>query len=120
MSEPLEPGPDGSEIAIVGMSGRFPGAPDLDAFWGNLAAGVESIRVFSEDELLRAGETREAIGDPAYVRARPVLADVDSFDAAFFGFTPREAEVLDPQARFSGMTTAQVVNDVLRAIRAPA
>jgi acyl transferase domain-containing protein len=96
---PAEPGYDGSEIAVVGMAGRFPGAPDLDRFWRNLRDGVESITVFSAEDLVRAGEGRERLDDPGYVRARPVLDDVELFDAAFFGFTPREAEVLDPQLR---------------------
>jgi acyl transferase domain-containing protein/acyl carrier protein len=99
VSEPVAPGYDGSEIAVVGMSGRFPGAPDLDAFWRNLAGGVESITRFSADELRRAGEDEGRLADPNYVPARPILDDVERFDAAFFGFSPREAEVLDPQLR---------------------
>jgi acyl transferase domain-containing protein/acyl carrier protein len=99
LSERLEFRHDGSEIAVVGMSGRFPGAPDIDAFWRNLASGVESITRFSADELRRAGEDEERLADPDYVPARPVLDGVERFDAAFFGFSPREAEVLDPQLR---------------------
>jgi acyl transferase domain-containing protein len=87
------------EIAIVGMSCRFPGAPGVEAFWQNLRDGVESIRFFSEDELAEAGVSRAALQDPDYVRAAPVLDDVDLFDARFFGFTAREAQVLDPQQR---------------------
>ncbi|PYQ46303.1 MAG: hypothetical protein DMF77_01300, partial [Acidobacteria bacterium] len=70
-----------------------------DAFWRNLEQGVESIAVFSRDELARAGEGAAKIDDPAYVRSRPVVEGVELFDAAFFGFGPREAEVLDPQLR---------------------
>jgi len=92
-------GYDGSEIAIVGMDGRFPGAPDLDAFWRNLRDGVESVRRFTKDELRAAGEEHEKLADPAYVPARPILDGVELFDATFFGFTPREAEILDPQMR---------------------
>jgi acyl transferase domain-containing protein len=90
---------DGSEIAIVGMAGRFPGAPDLDVFWRNLEQGVESITDFSRDELARGGEDAARIDDPAYVPRRPILDGVELFDAGFFGFSPREAEVLDPQLR---------------------
>ncbi|MEV4218611.1 SDR family oxidoreductase [Nonomuraea sp. NPDC049725] len=86
-------------IAIVGMAGRFPGAPDVDAFWRNLREGVESITFFSEDELLAAGADPEQVRDPAYVPARPVLDDVGGFDAAFFGMSPRMAAITDPQQR---------------------
>jgi acyl transferase domain-containing protein len=90
---------DGSEVAIVGMSGRFPGAPDLETFWRNLREGRESIRFFSREELEKAGERQDRLDDPQYVPARPVLDGVESFDAAFFGMSPREAAVLDPQHR---------------------
>ncbi len=87
------------DIAIVGMSGRFPGARDIDEFWQNLCEGVESISFFTEEELLQAGASAEEVKEPNYVRARGVLGDVDLFDADFFGFYPREAELLDPQHR---------------------
>ncbi|HEU4322646.1 MAG TPA: SDR family NAD(P)-dependent oxidoreductase, partial [Roseiflexaceae bacterium] len=86
-------------VAIVGMAGRFPGADDIEQFWANLRDGVESITFFSEEELLAAGVAPAALRAPNYVRARATLADADLFDAAFFGFTPREAEILDPQHR---------------------
>ena len=90
--DPREP------IALVGMAGRFPGAEDVAAFWRNLCAGVESIRVFAPGEIDPAipRATRE---DPAYVRARGVLDGVDRFDAAFFGISPLEAQLTDPQHR---------------------
>jgi len=86
-------------IAIIGMAGRFPGAPTLERFWENLRDGVESVSFFSEEELLAAGVEPSLLADPAYVRARAVFDGVENFDAAFFGFTPREAEVMDPQHR---------------------
>jgi acyl transferase domain-containing protein len=91
--------PTGLEIAVVGMAGRFPGAPGVDALWANLRAEVESIRRFSDEELIAAGVPESLRTDPAYVPARGALAEVDRFDAAFFGFTPREAQVTDPQQR---------------------
>ena len=94
MNEELE-----GQIAVIGMSGRFPGAATLDAFWANLRSGVESIRTLTEEELLGAGESRAMLDDPAYVRAGAPLADVDQFDAAFFGLSPRDAAVFDPQHR---------------------
>ena len=88
-----------NSIAIVGMSGRFPGANSVARFWQNLRDGVESIRFFSDDELVRSGIDRSALDLPNLVKARGVLDDVDLFDANFFGFTPREADILDPQQR---------------------
>jgi acyl transferase domain-containing protein len=88
----------GLEIAVIGMVGRFPGAPDVEAFWRNLRDGVESISFFSQEELA-AGVSRALLSRPDYVRAKGVLAGAELFDADFFGFTPREAEVTDPQHR---------------------
>ena len=86
---------DSLDIAIIGMSARFPGAKDLDTFWANLKAGKESITFFSEDELAPYHDTQ----DPDYVKAAPALADIDMFDASFFGYAPREAQMMDPQHR---------------------
>jgi acyl transferase domain-containing protein/thioesterase domain-containing protein len=86
-------------VAIIGMSGRFPGAPDVTTFWSNLRRGVESIVSFSEDELLAAGESLDNIRDPSYVPAAAPLDDIDQFDAGFFGMSPRDAAVFDPQHR---------------------
>jgi non-ribosomal peptide synthase protein (TIGR01720 family) len=89
----------GTEIAIVGMSCRFPGARSTDEFWENLAQGKESISRLTEEELLSAGVPAEVISDPRYVNARGVLDQPDWFDALFFGFTPKKAELTDPQNR---------------------
>jgi acyl transferase domain-containing protein/acyl carrier protein len=86
-------------IAIVGMSGRFPGARNVGEFWQNLRNGVESIKHFSEEELVAAGIDPEVVRQPNYVKARGVLDDADLFDATFFRYTPREADVMDPQHR---------------------
>jgi phthiocerol/phenolphthiocerol synthesis type-I polyketide synthase E len=83
-------------VAVIGLAGRFPGAPNLDAFWENLKNGVESIRHFSDDELEVPTAMRET---PGYVRARAIIDGVDLFDAEFFGFQPREAQYTDPQHR---------------------
>lgn len=87
------------DIAVVGLSGRFPGARGLDEFWDRLCEGAELVTFFSDEELLRRGVDRAALDDPYYVRAEAVLEDVELFDASFFGFTAREAEILDPQHR---------------------
>lgn len=86
-------------IAIVGMACRFPGAPDVETFWRNLRDGVESIRRFDDGELAAAGVDAATRRDPAYVPATGALDGIEMFDAAFFGMTPREAEITDPQQR---------------------
>lgn len=91
--------PDGPHVAVIGMAGRFPGARDVNAFWENLRNGVESVRFFTDEELLAAGESPAALADPAYVKAWPVLDGIDEFDAAFFGISPRDAAIFDPQHR---------------------
>ncbi len=90
---------NGLEVAVIGMAGRFPGAADIDAFWNNLEQGVESIHFFSEEELKDNGVKPEIYNDPDYVNARGVLEGIEYFDASFFGYTPKEAEVMDPQIR---------------------
>ncbi|HYR10836.1 MAG TPA: aminotransferase class III-fold pyridoxal phosphate-dependent enzyme, partial [Longimicrobium sp.] len=88
-----------TDIAVVGMSCRFPGARDTAEFWRNLREGVESVVTLSEEALLAAGVPPETLRDPAYVRAYGALADAYAFDAAFFGISRREAQVMDPQHR---------------------
>ncbi|MDP3718280.1 MAG: amino acid adenylation domain-containing protein [Acidobacteriota bacterium] len=97
--------PEGTDIAIIGLAGRFPGADDLAAFWRNLRDGRESITFFTDEELLAAGVEPELIADPNYVRANGILSDVTHFDASFFGISPAEAEVMDPQHRIFLETT---------------
>jgi acyl transferase domain-containing protein len=88
-----------SAIAIIGMSGRFPGAATIEAFWRNLRDGVESRRIFTDEELIAEGMSRSGIRHPRLVRSGYPLEDIDKFDADFFGINPREAELLDPQHR---------------------
>ena len=88
-----------SAIAIIGMAGRFPGAHDLDEFWRNLRDGVESISFFSDDELAASGLDSSLLANPNYVKAKAGLEGIELFDGPFFGFTPREAEMTDPQHR---------------------
>jgi acyl transferase domain-containing protein len=87
------------DIAIVGMSGRFPGARNVDAFWHNLAEGIESITRFSDQEILESGVPASFLSNPGYVKAAPILEEPGHFDAAFFGFSPMEARTMDPQHR---------------------
>lgn len=92
--------PNSESVAIVGMSGRFPGAETVEAFWSNLVAGVESISTFTDDELAASGLDVSALRkNPASVPARGILENPEWFDAAFFGMTAKQAEVTDPQQR---------------------
>ncbi|WP_407884225.1 SDR family NAD(P)-dependent oxidoreductase [Scytonema sp. NUACC26] len=90
---------DAEPIAIVGMAGRFPGAKNVDEFWQNLREGVESISFFSDEELEAQGIDPALLKNQNYVKANGLLSDVEMFDASFFGFTPKEAEIMDPQHR---------------------
>ncbi|MCT7375570.1 non-ribosomal peptide synthetase/type I polyketide synthase [Chelativorans salis] len=85
-------------VAIIGMSGRFPGAHSVDALWDLIAQGRHAFAHFPPEEIEDAfGEDVRAAKD--YVPARPHLDDVELFDAEFFGMYPREAALLDPQFR---------------------
>jgi len=90
---------NGSEIAIIGLTGRFPGAKNIDEFWHNLRNGIESVSFFTDEELLLSGINSTVLSHPNYVKAQSTLEDVEFFDASFFGFNPREAEITDPQHR---------------------
>ncbi len=98
-------------IAIIGIAGRFPGADDVDAFWKNLKEGKESIRFFSEEELLEAGIEPELIASPNYIRGTGVLSNVTDFDAEFFSYTPAEAKFIDPQQRLFLETAWQALEN---------
>ncbi len=87
------------EIAVIGMSGRFPGAKNIEEFWSILREGKETIGRFSDEEVLAHGISESNLKKPEYVKAWGVLEDADKFDAAFFGYNPGEAELLDPQQR---------------------
>jgi acyl transferase domain-containing protein len=89
----------GDEIAIIGMTCRFPGAKNIDQFWQNLYDGVESISSFSDEELLASGVPPSLMRNSNYIKAKGILEQIELFDALFFGFSPREAEMIDPQHR---------------------
>ncbi len=92
-------GSSGREIAVIGMAGRFPGAETVDLFWENLKAGVESITPVTAEDLVSAGIDPSVLEDPDYVAAAACFDRPEHFDASFFGITPREAELMDPQHR---------------------
>jgi phthiocerol/phenolphthiocerol synthesis type-I polyketide synthase E len=87
------------EVAVIGMAGRFPGAGSLDEFWRNLCDGVESISTFTDEQLASFGISPSTYKNPDFVKAAPVLDGIDEFDAEFFGYSPREARLMDPQHR---------------------
>ncbi|HBL28026.1 MAG TPA: polyketide synthase, partial [Acidobacteria bacterium] len=89
----------GTEIAIVGMAGRFPGAGTVDALWQNLRGGVEAVRFPDPAELAAAGLDPARLADPDWVKAASQMEGYDCFDELFFGISPREAELMDPQHR---------------------
>jgi acyl transferase domain-containing protein len=90
---------DGTEIAIVGMAGRFPGARDTAEFWRNLRDGVDAARTLSDRELEALGVPAALRADPRYVPRTAQMSGIDRFDAPFFGVSDAEAEILDPQQR---------------------
>ncbi len=89
----------GLEIAVIGMSGRFPGASTIERFWNLLRDGIEGITFFTEEQLNEAGVADHVRKDPNFVNGLAIVEDCDRFDARFFGYTPKEAELMDPQVR---------------------
>ena len=97
-ASPIEPS-SATDIAIVGMAAHLPGAADIAAYWENLREGRSAVRPLSEEELLASGESAAMLRNPAYVPSAALLDRFDWFDAEFFGFSPKEAAILDPQHR---------------------
>ncbi|HEY7419610.1 MAG TPA: polyketide synthase, partial [Ktedonobacteraceae bacterium] len=104
-------------IAVIGMACRFPGARNVREFWSNLQHGVESITFFSPEEL--ADLDPDLRRDPHFVPARAVIDDASLFDAAFFGYTPREAQVMDPQQRIFLECAWEALEDAGYAAHSP-
>ncbi|GAB3716971.1 hypothetical protein GCM10027598_27230 [Amycolatopsis oliviviridis] len=93
MEDKIEP------IAVVGLAGRLPGADTIEQFWRNQRDGVESVSRFSTRQLVDAGWPAEMVAHPDYVPAAAVIENADHFDAEFFGYDTRQAEISDPQQR---------------------
>ena len=85
MSRPLS----GTEIAIVGMAGRFPGARDVEELWRNLRGGVEAVRFPDAEEFAARGLDPVRLADPNWVKAVSQMDGYDCFDELFFGINPR-------------------------------
>ena len=101
----------GMEIAVIGMAAQFPGARNIYEFRENLENGVESISFYSSEELELAGVSRELLNDPAYVKAAGYFGDKGHFDASFFGYSPIDAELMDPQMRIFHQCVWEALED---------
>ncbi|QDL09659.1 beta-ketoacyl synthase [Brasilonema octagenarum UFV-E1] len=88
-----------SEIAIIAVAGKFPGAKDVESFWQNLREGVESISWLTDEELTKSGVSLDLLSNPNYVKASAVISDIELFDANLFAYSAKEAELIDPQQR---------------------
>jgi amino acid adenylation domain-containing protein len=102
-TEEAEEAPDykieDNDIAVVGMYARFPGSETLEEFWNNLSNGKETLRSFTEEELLESGLTEEEIHSEAFVNIGGSMKDAEYFDYKLFGYTPQEAARMSPQMR---------------------
>ena len=87
------------DIAVIGLSGRFPGADSVEAFWDNLCNSRNTLTNLSDEEIIAEGIDPDLLKKPHYVKTWGVLGDIEKFDASFFGYNPREATMLDPQQR---------------------
>ena len=88
-----------NDIAIIGLALRVSGAVTPEQYWENLTRGIESLQCYSDDELSLTVCGRADLADPAYVKAGMPLHNMEAFDPEFFGFSPKEAAILDPQHR---------------------
>lgn len=103
--------PEPTDIAVIGLAGRFPAAADVDAFWANLLAGVDGIHDYTDEELTELGIPSSLQDRDDLVKAGGALADWDAFDADHFGFDPAAAVRMDPQHRIFLETAATALDD---------
>jgi acyl transferase domain-containing protein len=101
----------GLEVAVIGMSCKFPGADNIREFWDNLEKGVESISFFSDRELEEEGVPSHLLSSKNYVKAMGILSDIELFDYSFFNYTPVEALKMDPQLRLFHQVTWESMED---------
>ena len=102
----------GLEIAVIGMVGRFPAAGNIEIFWDNLIHGVEAFAFFSEEELRASGFQPPLLNSPHLVKTPGgLMSEIEYFDAAFFDYTPMEAEQMAPQTRIFHECLWEVLED---------
>ncbi|WP_019912672.1 SDR family NAD(P)-dependent oxidoreductase [Paenibacillus sp. HW567] len=101
----------GLEVAIIGMSGSFPGAKNLEQFFQNVKNGVDSISFFTDEQLEEAGVPAEVYTKENFVKAKGYLNECEYFDNSFFGYTPNEAQFMDPQTRLLHEHTWMALED---------
>jgi amino acid adenylation domain-containing protein len=106
-----EPKKNDDPIAIIGMAGQFPDARDIAEFWHNIETGRESLQTFTREQLTEAGYVDKQLNDPYFVSKGVIHQNVKEFDADFFGFTPRQAEIMDPQQRMLFEATQHTLDD---------
>ena len=87
------------DIAVIGISLKIPGAASVEEFWNNIINGVESISFFDDGEIESSEVEGFVKGRSKVVNAGGIIGDIELFDADFFGFNPREAEIIEPQQR---------------------
>ncbi|MFF9921816.1 beta-ketoacyl synthase N-terminal-like domain-containing protein, partial [Streptomyces globisporus] len=102
---------DDRSIAVIGMGLRAPGAANTEEFWQSLIQGKESISLLSDDDVIAAHGDPAVLSNPDLVRAAGILDGIEKFDAAYFGYTPREAEIMDPQQRFLLEVAVEALED---------
>jgi phthiocerol/phenolphthiocerol synthesis type-I polyketide synthase E len=90
---------DKNAVAIIAMTGRFPGADDLTTYWDNIKNYREAITRFTDEQLTAAGVLASTLRDPNYVKVKGIIENIDLFDASFFDYSPNEAALTDPQHR---------------------
>ena len=99
----------GLEVAVIGIAGRFPGAKDIDSLWQSLVDGKELITFFSDNELENEGIEHDLLIKDNYVKAKGVIDNAEKFDSKYFGYKPKEVQMMDPQIRMMHLC----VNDSL-------
>ena len=107
---------DGLEIAIIGISAKFPLSDDYRVFWDNLAAGKELTSAYSDDELRRLGVSDEQLSDRNYVKSAANIEGKEYFDHGFFGYRPAEAALMDPQIRIFHEHCWKALEDAFQGI----
>ncbi|OXA89989.1 type I polyketide synthase [Flavobacterium hercynium] len=100
-----------NDIAIIGMSGRFPDAKNIEQYWQNLVAGVNSINPATEEEIIASGVSKEVLNHKRFVNVSSKLEDAKYFDADFFGLANSEAVIMDPQIRLLLQTSWHAIED---------